>query len=137
MSAGGGRFALADSAARAAEQRAAPHAAILTGKVGCLSRIGFFPFRILEEVPFPLGVELVVADSGEKAMKSTYNGVLELYNADPSDYQALIELLLLHSCKLNLLLVDSGTRLDISHLRLCQQFFRCRLRRFRRWWLVI
>jgi len=85
----------------------ADHAAILTGKVGGLSRIGFFPFRVVEEVPFPSGVELVIADSGEKAMKSKGAPARDVFNQRVACYE-IAERLFRHTWPL---------AADISHLR--------------------
>ena len=63
----------------------ADHAAIRTGRFGHISRIGFFPFRMLGEVRFPPGMCVVLANSGSGAAKSagardTFNHRVACYN---------------------------------------------------------
>jgi len=48
----------------------ADHAAISTSRLGCISRIGFYPFRPAGEVRFPDDLRVVVAHSGTQATKS-------------------------------------------------------------------
>ena len=48
----------------------ADHAAIRTSRSGYISRIGFFPFRMEGEVKFPSQLQVVIAYSGSKAVKS-------------------------------------------------------------------
>ena len=48
----------------------ADHAAISTSKVGNVSRIGFFPFRIEGEVEFPPELDVIIAHSGTPAIKN-------------------------------------------------------------------
>ena len=48
----------------------ADHAAIRTGQLGHISRIGFFPFAITDEVPLPTELRVVLAHSGAQAIKS-------------------------------------------------------------------
>ncbi len=49
----------------------ADHAAIRTGQLGHVSKIGFFPFRKADDVAFPEPLRLVIAHSGSSAVKST------------------------------------------------------------------
>ena len=56
----------------------ADHAAIRTGRVGHVSRIGFFPFRPLGQVRFPQNLRVVIANSGSGAAKSA--GAREIFN---------------------------------------------------------
>lgn len=49
---------------------AADHAAIKFGRRGQVAHVGFFPFEILNFVPFPEGYTLMVCDSGIQAKKS-------------------------------------------------------------------
>lgn len=46
------------------------HAAIKLARRGCVAHIGFFPFRVLDFMPFPPNHRLIVANSGEQAKKS-------------------------------------------------------------------
>jgi len=69
----------------------ADHAAIRTGQLGHVSAIGFFPFRLIREVPFPEGLRVVIAHSGSKAVKSA--GARDVFNQRVACYQ-LAELLL-------------------------------------------
>jgi len=46
------------------------HAAIKLSRPGFVSQVGFFPAAVKQEVPLPSGVEVVVAHSGEIALKS-------------------------------------------------------------------
>ncbi len=48
----------------------ADHAAIRTSKVGTVSRIGFFPFRVEGEVEFPSELDVIIAHSGATAVKN-------------------------------------------------------------------
>lgn len=63
----------------------ADHAAIRTGKIGSVSRIGFYPFRMEGEVRLPANLRVVIAYSGSMAVKSagakdTYNQRVAAYN---------------------------------------------------------
>ena len=63
----------------------ADHAAIRSGQRGRVSRVGFFPFRIERNVPFPDGLSLVIANSHVRAAKSagarhTFNHRVSAYN---------------------------------------------------------
>lgn len=69
----------------------ADHAAIRTGKVGSVSRIGFFPFRIEGDVAFPDDLQTVVADSGAQAVKS--RGSRDTFNQRVASY-GIAEMLL-------------------------------------------
>ncbi len=63
----------------------ADHAAIRTGEAGCVSQIDFFPFHISGTVRFPESWRLVVADSGEKAVKSA--GARDVFNQRVAAYE--------------------------------------------------
>ena len=69
----------------------ADHAAIRTGQVGRISRIGFFPFRLVDEVNFPPELRVVIAHSGTQAVKST--GARDIFNQRVACY-AFAEMLL-------------------------------------------
>jgi galactokinase len=61
------------------------HAAIRVSQAGAVSRIGFFPFRLCGQVPFPSDLRLVIAHSGAGAVKSaaakhTFNQRVACYN---------------------------------------------------------
>lgn len=64
---------------------AADHAAISTGHLGAVSRIGFHPFRLEGEVPFPADLRLVIAYSGAKAVKS--DGARDVFNQRVACYE--------------------------------------------------
>lgn len=72
----------------------ADHAAIHTGRLGHISRVGFFPFRIEGQVPLPADVDVVIADSGEKAVKSA--GAGQVFNQRVACYN-VAEILLSRS----------------------------------------
>jgi len=63
----------------------ADHAAIRTSRPGSVSRIGFFPFRIEEEVPLPSDVCTIVAYSGKTAEKSA--GARDVFNQRVACYE--------------------------------------------------
>jgi N-acetylgalactosamine kinase len=63
----------------------ADHAAIRTGQLGQVSAIGFFPFRLAREVPFPAGLRVVIAHSGLRAVKSA--GARDVFNQRVACYQ--------------------------------------------------
>jgi N-acetylgalactosamine kinase len=63
---------------------AADHAAIRTSRYGQISRFGFFPFRMLGQVPFSPELCLVIAHSGSKAAKSA--DVRDIYNQRVASY---------------------------------------------------
>jgi N-acetylgalactosamine kinase len=69
----------------------ADHAAIRTGQLGCVSAIGFFPFRMVREVPFPEALRVVIAHSGSRAVKSA--GARDVFNQRVACYQ-IAELIL-------------------------------------------
>ena len=71
----------------------ADHAAIRTGKVGYVTRIGFFPFRIEETVPLPPELELVIVDSGENAVKSAGAPARDVFNQRVACYEIAERLL--------------------------------------------
>jgi len=48
----------------------ADHAAISSSRKGYISRIGFYPFRIRQQVRFPSDLSVVIAHSGREAVKS-------------------------------------------------------------------
>ncbi len=63
----------------------ADHAAIRGGERGKVARVGFFPFRIEETIPWPEGLSLVIANSHVRAAKSegardTFNQRVATYN---------------------------------------------------------
>ena len=63
----------------------ADHAAIRTGRIGHISRIGFFPFRLEGEVPFPPDLRVVIAYSGDQAAKSA--GARDIFNQRVASYR--------------------------------------------------
>ncbi len=69
----------------------ADHAAIRTGERGRVARVGFFPFRIEETIPFPEGLSLVIANSLVRASKSA--GARDTFNQRVATYR-LAEMLL-------------------------------------------
>jgi len=69
----------------------ADHAAIRTGERGRVARVGFFPFRIEETLPFPSGLSLVIANSLVRASKSA--GARDHFNQRVATYR-LAEMLL-------------------------------------------
>ncbi|MBN1943180.1 MAG: NTP transferase domain-containing protein [Phycisphaerae bacterium] len=62
----------------------ADHAAIRTGKIGSVSRIGFYPFRMEGEVKLPASLRVVIAYSGSMAVKSA--GAKDTYNQRVASY---------------------------------------------------
>ncbi len=70
---------------------AADHAAIRLGRAGHAARIGFHPFRMEEDVPLPEEAALLVAYSGEHAVKSA--GARDRFNERVANYRLGIELL--------------------------------------------
>lgn len=72
----------------------ADHAAIHTGRLGHISRVGFLPFRVERQVPLPPDVDVVIADSGEKAVKSA--GAGQVFNQRVACYN-VAEILLRRS----------------------------------------
>ena len=69
----------------------ADHAAIRSGERGRVVRVGFFPFRIEETIPFPNGLSLVVANSKVRVSKSA--DARDTFNHRVACYD-LLELLL-------------------------------------------
>ena len=69
----------------------ADHAAIRSGEKGRVVRVGFFPFRIEETIPFPDGLSLVVANSKVRVSKSA--DARDTFNHRVASYD-LLELLL-------------------------------------------
>jgi len=69
----------------------ADHAAIRTGERGRVARVGFFPFRIEQTIPFPDGLSLVIANSLVRASKS--EGARDTFNQRVATYR-LAEMLL-------------------------------------------
>ena len=69
----------------------ADHAAIRSGERGRVVRVGFFPFRIEETIPFPDGLSLVVANSKVRVSKSA--DARDTFNHRVACYD-LLELLL-------------------------------------------
>lgn len=63
----------------------ADHAAIRASKVRYVSRIGFFPFRLEGEVPFPDDLQVVITHSGSKAVKSA--GARDVFNQRVACYE--------------------------------------------------
>ena len=63
----------------------ADHAAIRTSKVRYVSRLGFFPFRLEGEVPFPDDLQVVITHSGSKAVKSA--GARDVFNQRVACYE--------------------------------------------------
>jgi len=63
---------------------AADHAAIRLSHRGCVTRVGFFPFRIEDSAPFFPGHDLVTCNSGVYAVKS--RGARNTFNAKVTAY---------------------------------------------------
>ena len=63
----------------------ADHAAIRTSKAGAISRVGFFPFNLAGQVPFPQNMRVVIAHSGAQAIKSA--GARDIYNQRVASYE--------------------------------------------------
>jgi len=72
----------------------ADHAAIRAGRIGRLRRIGFFPFRLAGEMPFPSRLRVVIAHSGSQAVKS--QAARHVFNQRVACYQ-IAEMLLRRS----------------------------------------
>ncbi len=70
---------------------AADHAAIRTSRIGSVSRIGFFPFRLEGEVPLPPGLQVVIGYSGAGAHKS--GSARDVFNQRIACYEIGFELL--------------------------------------------
>jgi len=69
----------------------ADHAAIRGGQRGRVARVGFFPFRIAETIPWPADLAVVIANSHVRAAKSA--GARDTFNHRVACY-ALAEMLL-------------------------------------------
>jgi N-acetylgalactosamine kinase len=63
----------------------ADHAAIRLGRAGHVAKMGFFPFRILHYVPMPEGAAVLIAHSGEHAIKSA--GARDRFNERVANYR--------------------------------------------------
>ncbi|HOC56397.1 MAG TPA: galactokinase family protein [Verrucomicrobiota bacterium] len=63
---------------------AADHAAIRLSHRGCVTRVGFFPFRIEDSAPFFPGHDLVTCNSGVYAVKA--RGARNTFNAKVTAY---------------------------------------------------
>jgi N-acetylgalactosamine kinase len=63
---------------------AADHAAIKLSRRGCVTRVGFFPFRIEDSAPFFNDYDLVVCNSGIYAGKS--GGARNMFNSKVAAY---------------------------------------------------
>ncbi len=61
------------------------HAAISTGRIGSISRIGFFPVEFKEQVPVPDHLRVVIAHSGSEARKSA--GAKDAFNHRIASYE--------------------------------------------------
>ncbi|MBN1554357.1 MAG: NTP transferase domain-containing protein [Phycisphaerae bacterium] len=66
----------------------ADHAAIRTGKIGSVSRIGFYPFRMEGEVRLPASLRVVIAYSGSMAVKSA--GAKDTFNQRVASYNVAL-----------------------------------------------
>ncbi len=71
----------------------ADHAAIRTGLAGHVTRIGFFPFSIEDSIPMPPGIEILIIDSKEKAVKSRGAPARDIYNQRVATYKIAFQLL--------------------------------------------
>jgi N-acetylgalactosamine kinase len=71
----------------------ADHAAISASRAGYVTRIGFFPFHIEDEVQLPEGIDLVIVDSGEKAVKSAGAPARDAFNQRVACYEIAERLL--------------------------------------------
>jgi N-acetylgalactosamine kinase len=71
----------------------ADHAAIHASRAGYVTRIGFFPFRIEDAAPLPEGIDLVVVDSGETAVKSAGAPARDAFNQRVACYEIAERLL--------------------------------------------
>ncbi|MBT3375168.1 MAG: NTP transferase domain-containing protein [Lentisphaerae bacterium] len=67
------------------------HAAIRTGQLGHVSRIGFFPFGITGDFRFPDDLSVVIAHSGSAAVKSL--GARDVFNQRVACYELAESLL--------------------------------------------
>jgi N-acetylgalactosamine kinase len=69
------------------------HAAITTSKAGYITRMGFLPFRVDSAVQLPEGTDVVVVDSGEKAVKSAGAPARDIFNHRVASYDLAEHLL--------------------------------------------
>jgi N-acetylgalactosamine kinase len=69
------------------------HAAITMSRAGYLTRMGFFPFRVDGAVRLPAGTDVVVVDSGEKAVKSAGAPARDVFNQRVATYDLAERLL--------------------------------------------
>jgi N-acetylgalactosamine kinase len=69
------------------------HAAITTSRAGYITRMGFLPFRIDGAVQLPEGTDVVVVDSGEKAVKSAGAPARDVFNHRVASYELAERLL--------------------------------------------
>jgi len=69
------------------------HAAITTSKAGYITRMGFLPFRVDGAVQLPEGTDVVVVDSGEKAVKSAGAPARDVFNQRVATYELAERLL--------------------------------------------
>ncbi len=75
----------------------ADHAAIRSGERGHVARVGFFPFRIEQTIPWPEELSLVIANSHVRAAKS--EGARDTFNQRVATYN-LAEMLMRRSSPL-------------------------------------
>jgi N-acetylgalactosamine kinase len=73
---------------------AADHAAIRTGRLGHVTRIGFFPFEVGESTPMPADLRLMIANSGDRAVKSA--NARDVFNQRVACYEFALMLLKRH-----------------------------------------
>ena len=69
----------------------ADHAAIHTGRAGCIARIGFFPFQLAGQVRMPADLRVVIAHSGSTAVKSI--GARDVFNQRVACYELAMMIL--------------------------------------------
>ena len=69
------------------------HAAITTSRAGYVTRMGFFPFRVDGAVRLHEGTDVVVVDSGEKAVKSAGAPARDVFNQRVATYDLAERLL--------------------------------------------
>lgn len=69
------------------------HAAITTSRAGYITRMGFLPFHIDGAVRLPEGTDVVVVDSGEKAVKSAGAPARDVFNQRVASYELAERLL--------------------------------------------
>ena len=73
---------------------AADHAAIRTGRLGHVTRIGFFPFEVGESTAMPADLRLMIANSGDRAVKSA--NARDVFNQRVACYEFALMLLKRH-----------------------------------------